>query len=269
MNAKLKLIGILFLAGVFSVSSCKKDETEPTVAKPQITLSEVGLENSKIGYISSDLHLEADIVAEGKINTVKVEIYPEGSGTWEFDTTYTEFSGLKNTIFHKHIDIPLTADTGNYHLHFIVIDMLGNETVAESELKIMQPTDTVAPIITVTLSPTENQSFVDGQTITITGNLTDDQALGGVYIALVRADQNLTDAEINSTNTITLLHNQNFISPTSYSFTASINVGATMDNNNPPKPATWTPDNYYILVKCKDAFGGNWTFSNHYNIVLN
>ncbi len=266
MNTKIKLIAVLIIAATVLFNSCKK---ENDTAKPQITLNEIGLNNSKTGYIGTDLHIEADIVAEGKISVVKVEIHPEGTGSWEFDTTYTEFSGLKNTSFHKHIDIPVNADAGDYHLHLNVVDMTGNETVAESELIIQQPTDSVFPEITITTSPQTNQAFSNGQTISISGYASDNIALGGMYIGLIRVDQGLTDTEVNDENTISLLHNHDFPDPASDSFTASLVVGAATDNNITPKEITWTPGNYYILVKCKDAFGGNWTFSDHYPIVIN
>jgi len=270
MNAKIKIIAvILAAASIVFFNACKKDKDEETVTKPKITLSELGLNNSKIGYIGSDLHIEADIIAEEKINTVIVEIHPEGSANWEFDTTYTEFSGLKNATFHKHIDIPLIALAGDYHFHFSVTDMIGNKSLVESEFEIKQPADSVHPVISISTAPTTNQIFTNGQTISITGSVSDNIALGGMYIGLVRADQGLTDEQVNDGNTITLLHNHNFPNPTLYNFTASIIVGAAMDNNITPKPITWTPGNYYILVKCKDAFGGNWTFSSHYNIVIN
>jgi len=264
MKSKLLFLAITLTIALLSIYSCKQ---EPS--KPEITLNEVGLSNNKIGYLGSDLHVEADIVAEGKINTVKVEIHPEGTGTWEFDTTYTEFSGLKNATFHKHIDIPLSADTGDYHLHFIVVDMEGNETVAEAEIEIKQPTDAVPPVVTISTAPTTNQVFTNGQTITISGSVSDNISLGGMYIGLVRVDQGLTDAQVNDGNTITLLHNHDFPNPISHNFSASIVVGAAMDNNITPKPATWNTGDYYIVVKCKDAFGGNWTFSSHYSLVIN
>jgi hypothetical protein len=74
-------------------------------------------------------------------------------------------------------------------------------------------------------------------------------------------------------NTITLLHTHEFDSHTAHNFSASINVGAAQDNNITPKDIAgdiaWQSGNYYIVVKCKDAFGGNWTFSSHYPIVIN
>jgi len=270
MKTKNTLVLILVTAGILFLNACKK-ETQ-TVPSPVVSLTELGYENSKTGYIGSDLHVEADIVAEGVINAVKIEIHQEGSGTWEFDTAYTKFSGLKNATFHEHIDIPLTTEAGDYHFHLVVTDMEGNQVLTESELTIQQPTDTIVPQITISSAPSGGQTFSNGETISISGSVSDNIALGGMYIGLVREGQNLTDTDVNATNTITLLHSHDFNSPTNHHYSASIVVGATMDNNDPPKAITgdiaWQSANYYILVKCEDAFGGNWTYSSRYPIII-
>ncbi len=283
MNSKLKILTLFFtIASVAILSSCDKDETTPN---PVITLTELGYENSKIGYAGTDLHIEAEIVAEGKIDIITIEIHPEGEhedkstsiflheDEWEMDTTYTKFSGIIDPTFHEHIDIPAYADTGHYHFHFTVTDLEGRQTVVEEELEIRYPDDAVAPTVNVTSAPTNNQSFTNGETISISGSVSDENALGGMYIGLVREGQNLSDAEVNATNTITLLHTHEFDSATAHNFSASIDVGAAQDNNITPKDITgdlaWQSANYYIVVKCKDAFGGNWTFSSHYPIVIN
>jgi len=277
---KTKFYFIVFLlSGLLWLNSCEKDDE---LAKPEITNIEIGYDNSKLATLGNDLHIEAKIVALGKINTVQVTLHPEGehehkSGfeeeEWEFDSVYIEFNGLKNATFHKHIDIPVTAEVGEYHFHFIITDMEGNQTSIEEDVDIEAPVDTKAPIITITSAPSTGQAFSNGQTISITGTVTDDQYLGGFYIGLVREGQSLDDASVNATNTITLLHTHDFNSPTSHNFTASINVGALKDNNDPAKDITgeiaWQSGNYYILVKSKDAFGGNWAYSSHYSIVLN
>ncbi|MBK8808516.1 MAG: DUF4625 domain-containing protein [Bacteroidales bacterium] len=131
MKSKIIVLAIVVATGLV-FSSCEKE-----VAKPEITLTEVGLNNSKTAIVGDDLHIEADIVAEGTIKTVLVEIHPEGTGTWELDTTYSKFSGKKNSTFHEHIDIPLTAEVGDYHFHLVVTDELGNETTAESEIEFL------------------------------------------------------------------------------------------------------------------------------------
>lgn len=278
MKTKQIFTIILIAAGILTFNACNK---EP--AKPEITLNELGYNNSKIGYLGSELHIEADIVAEGKIDKVTIEIHPEGghegrSGAivlfeWEVDTVYTEFFGLKNTEFHKHLEIPAEAYTGHYHFHFIVTDLEGQQASVEEELEVQIPDDQVAPEMSISSAPANNQVFNYGETISIAGSVSDDQALGGMYIGLVRENQNLTDAEVNATNTITLLHTHDFDSPSAHNFSASITVGAVQDNNITPKDITgeiaWQSANYYIVVKCKDAFGGNWTFSSHFPIVIN
>ena len=183
--------------------------------RPAVTLLELGYENSGIAYAGSDLHMELEIVAEGTIETVQVTIHHEGEHAksassvqdedeWEVDTTYTKFSGLKNTTFHEHIDVPVHAEIGDYHFHLIVTDMEGRQSSVEEELEIQHPDDAVAPEITIAAAPGNNQEFSNGETITISGSVSDDKALGGMYIGLVRLDQGLGDAEVNATNTITL-----------------------------------------------------------------
>jgi hypothetical protein len=138
------LIAIVLVTGILFIS-CQKEETP----KPEIVEFELGHDNSKTGYIGSNLHIDAEILAPGKIDRIKVEIHFEReheqksafAGTdedgWEFDSVYTEFSGLKNTVFHKDIPIPEFAEEGDYHFHFSVTDMEGNQSSIDEELEIL------------------------------------------------------------------------------------------------------------------------------------
>ena len=282
MNTRIFIIAIAFITGIFFTSCENDDDITP---KPSIDMTELGYENSKIAYAGSELHMEADIVAEGNIEKVTVEIHYEGAHDhksisavqddheWEVDTTFTEFSGLKNTTFHKHIEVPVEADTGAYHFHFVVTDMEGQQSSVEEELEIHEPEDQVFPEMNITSAPSASEEFGDGDVISIAGSVSDDQALGGLYVGLVREDQNLSDAEVNATNTITILHTHDFDEHAFHEFSANISVGAEYDNNNEPKEITgdiaWQTADYYIVAKTKDAFGGNWTFSNRYPVIIN
>jgi len=135
------LFAVLF-AFTAIISGCKK---EP--AKPEIRNFELGYDNNKIAFAGDELHIDADIVAEGKIDRIIIEIHPEGHGhkssgqlkhddDWEVEIVYTKFSGLKNTDFHEHIDVPEHAKAGDYHIHFKVIDMEGNTTSVEDEFEV-------------------------------------------------------------------------------------------------------------------------------------
>lgn len=210
-----------FLLILMILLSCSKME-DPS--PPSISAFELGYQNSHTATIGTDLHLEAEILAEGKIQHIILEIHPEGthedhlsvtSGTtWEVDTIYTgKYSGVKNTSFHEHLDIPATADTGSYHVHFIVTDMEGNQVSLEQELQLLLPSDTTAPIIQVITHSNQGQIFLTGDTIRITGQVTDNIAIGGLYIALVAEIQHLADSLVSHLNTITLLHTHEFPDP--------------------------------------------------------
>ncbi len=268
-----KIISAIVLTSTLLFTSCNDDDENSV---PEIGDIELGTSDSHIGVIGDDLHVETEVIAEGTIDYIEVEIHQEDSDdTWEFDSTYTEFNGLKNTTFHKHIDISTEATAGVYHFHFTVTDLEGQQTTVEDTLTIQEPTDSVAPSVTVSSAPTENATFSSGDTISISGLVEDETALGGIYIGLVREDQSLADSSVNATNTITILHNHDFDDPEAYSFSANIVVGADYDNNITPKEISddvdysWQSANYYIVVKCKDSYGGNWTYSDHYPIVIN
>ena len=128
-----------------SLVSCEE------VSKPEIGNFELGYQGSGTAVVGEELHMDAEIVAEGTIDRIRVEIHPEsehamkslaelsdGEG-WEFDSTYTKFSGLKNTTFHEHIEIPDHAEAGHYHFHFEVTDMEGYQSVYEDELELLVP----------------------------------------------------------------------------------------------------------------------------------
>ncbi len=145
MNKKVFLFAITLGVTLF-FAACNDDDT---IAKPEITILELGEGdshgNDHIAKVGGELHIEVEVVAEGKIDKVQVIIHPEGEhksiiehGEWELDTTYTKFSGLKNTTFHEHVDIADWAEPGEYHFDFIVTDMEGNQSSAESDIEIIE-----------------------------------------------------------------------------------------------------------------------------------
>lgn len=145
MNQRVFLMVIAFTIGLF-FTSCEKDDE---VAKPVITIHELGEGdshgNDHTAIIGGELHMDIEVIAEGKINTIQVIIHPEGEyhkkssdEGWELDTTYTKFTGLKNTNIHEHVEIDTIAEAGEYHFDFIVTDMEGNQSSAEAELEFIE-----------------------------------------------------------------------------------------------------------------------------------
>lgn len=270
-----KLITMALLCFSVVFTSCDSDD-DPVIPAPTISDMELGISNSKIAYAGSDLHMDAEIEAPGKIKTIKVEIHMEdNANAWEFEKTWTEFEGKLNTNFHKHIDIPANADIGTYHFHLEVTDMLGNETEYEAEdFQIKELVDTEKPTISVSSSPAANATFANGETITISGQVKDNISLAGMLVALVRTDDNIADADVKGGNkkVIVMLHTHDFGDHADeYDFNASIKVGAAKDNNMTPADITgenaWENGDHYLLIRVKDI-KGNWTFSQKYPIKI-
>lgn len=252
-SMKTNKIIIALLCFVTVLNACKKDK-DVVMEAPIISGLEVGISNGKVGYVGSDLHLGADIEAASKIKTIKVEIHKESGAGWEFTKVYDEFAGLLNTEFHKHVDIPSTAQTGEYHLHLKVTDMQGKETEVESELELQVNADTQAPTISVTTAPTANQLFNSGQSINISGTIADNVAVGGYLVALVRSD----DTQI-SNSTVIIMDLKYFQDQKQISFNASINAGAQYDKQATPAliqgANAWRSGDYYILIRSWDSSG--------------
>ncbi len=273
MKINFKYLTIIAFLSIY-LQSCSDDD-EISYAAPVISEIEVGIGNSHIGYVGSDLHIEAEVVAEGIISSIDVEIHMENeSAGWVYEYSYDEFSGLMNTIFHKHVDIPDGTTTGEYHFHFTVTDMEGNQTTIEEDITIEEIVDIEAPVINITDSPTENQVFTSGETISISGKITDNFALSGMLVALVRVEDNIADADVKGSNksVIVMLHTHDFEAPDTVEFTASINVGAEYDNNMIPalieNDNAWQSGEYYILVKSSDA-NSNGAISTRYPCTIN
>jgi hypothetical protein len=274
MKSRLNAWPLFVLLGFVTMFSSCKDDDDDDVARPVIDGLEVGIGDSRKAFIGSDLHLQAELIAEGRIDQVVVEIHSEDGGDYEIEVVYDEFAGQKNATFHKHIDIPSEAPAGSYHLHLTVTDQAGGATIREVDITIEELEDEEAPVLNVTSAPESGQSFAAGQTISISATVTDNSSLSGLLVALVYETDNIADADVTGGNAsvIVMLHTHAFYSPESHSFTASIEVGAANDNNMTPVPIAgdnaWKSGSYYLLIRSKDA-KGNWVNSGHFPVVVN
>lgn len=147
------LFAATLLLSVFTamLSSCSNDDDKPTVAKPVATLAEVGEENSKEATAGKDLHLEGELTAEGLIARIDVSVKSKADGTTVLAKSWTDgkYIGVRNTVFHEHVDVPAATPAGDYTLTLTVTDKVGQQTVFTSDLKIVVPV-AGAPEITIT-----------------------------------------------------------------------------------------------------------------------
>lgn len=149
MKQIIKTLFFISIAAVLLVA-CEKE-----ISAPVIKNVEIGHANSKTAYIGGELHIEADIIADGKIASIRLVIHHEEEGAehapkmkisgvalqgeeWEVDTIYTGvYANVKNTTFHEHIEVPGYAEPGSYHLHLYVTDLEGNQSVIEEEITLL------------------------------------------------------------------------------------------------------------------------------------
>lgn len=132
------------IIALFTIASlCACNDEDDKTPEPTIELTEVGHDNSKTGHPGHDLHLEANIVAEGVIRRIDIEIHQEEGSGHEIEESFTDgkYIGVKNTAFHEHIDIPADMPLGEYHLHFTVTDNEGQQSMAECHIVIVEDDD--------------------------------------------------------------------------------------------------------------------------------
>lgn len=211
-NSLLASLALVLLT-IFSLSSCNPDDnTLP--ATPTIQLTEVGSGNSKTANIGGDLHLDAEIVAEGLIAKIELEIHQE-DGDFEIEKEWTtgNYIGLRNTDFHEHVDIPANAPAGDYHLHLKVTDANGRTAVAEAEIKLVAVQPSAALIFTkvtgdANLYPHGDHfhglgGAVEGESITVTfdetGNALSNGHLHLEAEGIYKIDLKTYDAQGNET----------------------------------------------------------------------
>lgn len=184
----ITLISFSFLA------SCSNDDdtnsTDNTIA---VEFTEIGLENSGHATAGDDLHIEAAIVAPAKIALVTVEIHSEtDSSIEEISETFTDYSGMINAEFHKHIEIPASQPAGDYHLHFTVIDEQGNTKTVEAEVEILANTDNLFQITIDELGngTVGNSSVSAGNDLHVEGTIVSTNPIATIEIEIHNEEDN-------------------------------------------------------------------------------
>jgi len=140
MIKQVKLSTLFLVSLCISLSSCSEKD-EPRIPAPVVNITELGSSHDNpsnhTATIGADLHIAAEILAEGVIKEIRVEIHGEGGINYEIEKVFADdskYAGIKNVGFHEHIDIPTDAPAGEYHFHLTVVDQLGQTTMADADL---------------------------------------------------------------------------------------------------------------------------------------
>ncbi|WP_230080299.1 DUF4625 domain-containing protein [Winogradskyella marina] len=94
----------------------------------------------------TDFHAEFVINALNGIHNITVDIHahdlPVGAGEveWDEEIVFSEgYHGLTEVEFHEHIDVPVTAPEGEYHMVFTVEDEDGNTKEHHAHIDVTAP----------------------------------------------------------------------------------------------------------------------------------
>ncbi|NQX85740.1 MAG: DUF4625 domain-containing protein [Flavobacteriaceae bacterium] len=140
---------MLFIFGL-TINSCTSDDEDNNVLSAPVINTEdieIGHDNSHSATPGTELHLDVEIEAEGKISTIAIELHKEDGYGEEYEYEWTEFEGLLNLDFHEHYEIPASATIGEYHFHFVVTDMEGSQTSYEADFNLVNGPVIVATVI--------------------------------------------------------------------------------------------------------------------------
>ena len=235
MLIKFSKFLFLFVTVAALFTACKKDET---FEMPTISDIEVGLNNSKVAFPGSDLHIEAKLMATANITSVKLEINPVAATGWKFNQEFTDgFAGLKNAEFHEHFDIPADAELGMYRVVLTLTDAQGQSTKIESDLELkFDPTLPQASGLEVGLNTAGNDLHVEA-TITAVNKIA--RVVVEIHGGTYEKEFLYTDAAM--------------VGATSYNFHKHINVSEV------PK------GHYHVHLKVVDQAGKENEFEEHFD----
>ncbi|MXN93240.1 DUF4625 domain-containing protein [Flavobacterium sp. Sd200] len=200
-----KITAIFSLIAIASLTSCSNDDDAAPVAALTVEFTEVGHGGTPPhAHAGEDLHLEAEILAEAKIANVVIEIHSETDASApEITAAYSDYNGLRNATFHKHVDIPATQPAGIYHLHLTVTDANGQTKTAESNLEILPAeTDSSIAIEITELGHGTAGSFHThvGEEMHVEGTITSEHAIATVVVE-IHNESDATAPEIEQTYT--------------------------------------------------------------------
>lgn len=235
MNFNFKsVVYFLTMLTVVSFTSCNKDDGGEAKA-PNITLIELGESNSHKATVGADLHMEAEVIAEGTIEKIEVEMHPESGSGDDIEAVYTNYADQKNADFHEHIEIPATAVPGEYHFHLKVVDKNGNTSEVDAEVEI-EANPSNAPIISdLEIGTNDNHKASVGGDLHLDAKITAVNLIDKIEIDLHPESGSGDDIEAVFTN---------------YAGQASINF-----HNHIEIPATVTPGEYHFHIKVTDQHG--------------
>ncbi|MEM7161864.1 MAG: DUF4625 domain-containing protein [Bacteroidota bacterium] len=190
---------VLAMASMVFFTSCDDDD-EVTFPSPTIANLEVGIGNSLTAPIGGFLHMDAEIVAEGTIDRIMIDIHKEDGTGEDIEMTYTNYSGQKNADFHEDLDIPATATEGEYHFHIKVIDQQGQTKQLERDIMIVASSSTAPEIEDLEIGENDNHTATIGGELDLDAHIHAHEGIDHIEVDMHNEDGTGDDIEVEWTN---------------------------------------------------------------------
>lgn len=212
-KSKMKMVKLNFIALLFlliTAASCSSDDDtiEEQMPVPSMSELEIGSGDNQ-GIIGRDFHFNAEVVAGGTIDKVKINIDPRDGETysndWSFEIVWDEFKGLKNSTVHKHFDIPEDAPEGKFDFLITIIDENGTQLEENFEVNLIDPanlpvdpylyifdffTDDSYQYVNETLENPEEVNYAEGDLFKSSATIKNVKGDGKMYILLIKKSAN-------------------------------------------------------------------------------
>ena len=138
MKSKYLFTYLLIFSAIIVFVACNDDDD----VKPVISNLEVGHDDTL--HVGEGVHIEFEVLDNERLDYYRIMIHEEGEHKavivdeveWDFDSTFTEISGLRNyTVHHDNeVVVPEGTHLGEYHFELIVVDEAGNTAELEREV---------------------------------------------------------------------------------------------------------------------------------------
>ena len=257
MKTNFKLLTVITLLAI-TFYSCSSDDDDNNVPNaPVIADFEVGEggthgEEGQIAYRGSDLHLEAEILAENTISSITVNIHSdevtpgEGEEAWEMIATYNDTNyQVKNTHLHEHYDIPSSAPAGEYHVIVTVMDQAGNDTTIEEHITIIAP---------ITVSEMDmSETAARGTDIHLEFMMNATSGIHNITVDIHGHDLPVAEGEV--TWEFEEIYEDGYHGETEIMFHEHISV-----------PATAPSGEYHVLIVIEDEDGNAYEYNDHISV---
>lgn len=123
------------------MGNISEQEGELEILDP-VQINDVEIADSVVR--GAEIHAEFSIHAIHGIHKVSVDIHShglipgDGEMEWTYEHEFTgDYHGETEVVFHEHIDVPITAPAGEYHVLFIVEDEKGNSKTYDTYTEVI------------------------------------------------------------------------------------------------------------------------------------